>query len=254
MIPTAVTGTRGASTARHPAGGAAVTRTLLGCGVVAGPLFVAATAVQAITREGFDPRRHGISLLSHGDLGWVQMANFVVSGLLVTGFAVGVSRLPHPGGRGALAAPLLGVAGLGLVLAGAFRVRSYGGFPGGASGGAPVDPSAAARDGLLHDVGTVLAINAGLLACLALARRFARSGDRGWARYSVLAAVVGAGLAWWPFGGTAVRLALVTVVLMSWVSLVAARLLREQRPRPQGAIRRPGGGSVRRGSGPRPAG
>jgi hypothetical membrane protein len=230
-----------------------VTRTLLGCGVVAGPLFVATTAVQAFTREGFDVRRHGISLLSHGDLGWVQMANFVVSGLLVAGFAVGVSRLPHPGGRGALAAPLLGVAGLGLVLAGAFRVRSYGGFPG-AGGAAAVDPSAAARDGLLHDVGTVLAINAGLLACLALARRFTRSGDRGWARYSVLTAVVGAALAWWPFGGTAVRLALVTVVLMSWVSLVAARLLREQRTRTQGKVRRPGRRSVRRGSGRRAAG
>ncbi|GAA4287818.1 DUF998 domain-containing protein [Georgenia daeguensis] len=224
-----------------------MTRTMLSCGVVAGALFVATTAVQAVTREGFDLRRHGISLLSHGDLGWVQTTNFVVSGLLVAGFAVGVSRMPHPGGRGALAAPLLGVAGLGLVLAGSFRVRSYGGFPAGA---APAGPSTAARDGLLHDVGTVLAINAGLLACLALARRFARSGERGWARYSVVTAVAGAALAWWPFGGTAVRLALVTVVLMSWVSLVAARLLREQDALRRGAAGLPGRRSARRGSGP----
>ena len=235
-----------------------VTRTLLRCGVVAGPLFVATTAVQAATRDGFDLRRHGISLLSHGDLGWVQMANFVVTGFLVTGFAAGVSRMPHPGRFGALAAPLLGVAGLGLVLAGSFRVRSYGGFPLGAAGTVPVSPSIAARDGLLHDVGTVLAINAGLLACLALARRFARSGDRGWARYSVLTAMVGAALAWWPLGGTAVRLALVTVVLMSWVSLVATRLLREQRALrerhtlTQLGVGRPGRRSPR-GSGPRAA-
>lgn len=218
-------------TDRAEAGGSeedVVERTLLTCGIAAGPLFVGTVAAQVLRREGFDLTRHGISLLSHGDLGWVQVTNFVVSGLLVAGFAVGVSQIPHPGGHGALAAPLLGVAGLGLVLAGVFRVESYGGFPSGPAAAAFPGQAAAAGDGLWHDVGTVLAINAGLLACMVLARRFARSGDRGWARYSVVTAVVGAALAWWPFGGTPVRLALVTVVLMSWVSLVAARLLSEQ--------------------------
>jgi hypothetical protein len=50
----------------------ASTRGLLGCGIVAGPLFVGVTAVEALTRDGFDIRRHGISLLALGGSGWIQ--------------------------------------------------------------------------------------------------------------------------------------------------------------------------------------
>ena len=33
-----------------------------------------------------------MSLLSLGDLGWIQITNFVVSGLLLVAFGVGVAR------------------------------------------------------------------------------------------------------------------------------------------------------------------
>lgn len=56
------------------------TARLLTAGTVAGPLFLAVWALQAITRDGFDPDRHPISLLSLGDLGWIQITNFVVTG------------------------------------------------------------------------------------------------------------------------------------------------------------------------------
>ena len=42
------------------------TRALLACGVVAGPLFIAVAVLQALTRQGFDPSRHPLSLLSPG--------------------------------------------------------------------------------------------------------------------------------------------------------------------------------------------
>lgn len=56
------------------------TRALLACGVVAGPLFIVVALIQAFTRSGFDPVRHPLSLLSLGDLGWIQITNFVVGG------------------------------------------------------------------------------------------------------------------------------------------------------------------------------
>ena len=56
--------------------------------------------VQAFTREGFDLRRHPLSLLSLGELGWIQIGNFVVAGLLVVAFAVGLRRVLHPGRGG----------------------------------------------------------------------------------------------------------------------------------------------------------
>jgi Protein of unknown function (DUF998) len=76
------------------------TRTLLACGVVAGPLFVAVGLLQMLTREGFDPTRHPLSLLSLGDLGWVQITNFVLNGLLFVAAAVGMRRVLRPGRAG----------------------------------------------------------------------------------------------------------------------------------------------------------
>ena len=40
---------------------------------------------QAFTRDGFDLRRHPISLLSLGEFGWIQVANFVVCGAAFIG-------------------------------------------------------------------------------------------------------------------------------------------------------------------------
>jgi hypothetical protein len=55
---------------------------LLVCGLIAGPVFIAANLIQAFTRAGFDLARHPISLLSLGSLGWLHIANFGVSGIL----------------------------------------------------------------------------------------------------------------------------------------------------------------------------
>ncbi|WP_448071600.1 DUF998 domain-containing protein [Georgenia yuyongxinii] len=196
-------------------------RRLLACGVVAGPLFLLAVGAQMLLRAGFDVRRHGLSLLSHGDLGWVQISTFVATGLLVVGLAVGIRRTPYPwGGTGPALAT--GAAGLGLVLAGVFRVHAYGDFPPGLVRGAAA--RAGGVESVMHDVGTALAVNAAVLACALLARRFRRSGRRGWAGYCWATAVAGAVLAWWPWGATSIRLALVSLVLMVWVGLVSAKL------------------------------
>ncbi|PFG40599.1 uncharacterized protein DUF998 [Georgenia soli] len=200
--------------------GSAATRALLGGGVVAGPFFVVMTAAQVASREGFDLRRHGLSLLSHGELGWLQVTAFVGTGLLVVACAAGVHRLPEDLGGGRLTAVRLAVAGPGLVLAGAFRVEPSGGFP----PGAPAATAADARESLWHDVGTALAVNAAILACVVLARRLARAGRRARAAYCWTTAALTAVLAWWPGGGTSIRLAIVTVLTMTWVTVVAAWL------------------------------
>lgn len=55
-------------------------RLLLIGGVLAGPIFVASAIVQAATRDGFDFRRHPVSVLSTGELGWIQIVTFLVTG------------------------------------------------------------------------------------------------------------------------------------------------------------------------------
>jgi hypothetical protein len=82
------------------------TKTLLACGVIAGPVFVVAFLVEGATRAHYDPLRHPVRSLAFGDCGWTQRANFIVTGLLMLAFARGLrSALQHL--RGSSWIPLL---------------------------------------------------------------------------------------------------------------------------------------------------
>src|SRR6185369_4183766 len=103
---------------------ARVTRSLLGYGVLAGPVYVGVSLTEALTRDGFDLRRHAWSLLSNGHLGWIHVLNLVLTGLMTVAFAVGVRRATH-----ATWAPrLIGGYGASMVAAGVFRADPAGGF------------------------------------------------------------------------------------------------------------------------------
>ena len=203
-------------------------RNLLGCGIVAGPLFVIASLAQAFTRTGFDLGRHPISLLSLGSLGWVQIANFVVSGVLYVAGAIGMREALRPG-RGSTWGPLLvGVTGVGLIVAGVFVTDAGAGFPPGALAGAPT----MSWHGLLHEVGFALSFGGAIAACGVFARRYASLGRRGWAVAAVATDVAVIVIAGWPDLSTlSVRLVIATAVLFGFLSVVAAQLLQQERLR-----------------------
>jgi len=104
-------------------------RALLVCGVLAGPIYVTVTLVEAMTRAGFDLRHHRFSWLTAGDLGWVHQANMVLVGLLTVLLAIGVGRLLRTG-RGAVWGPrLLALLGVAYVVGGLLRADPVVGFP-----------------------------------------------------------------------------------------------------------------------------
>src|SRR5215216_6329216 len=105
---------------------------LLGCGLVAGPLFIAASLTQAYTRKGFDLGRHPISLLSLGAPGWVQITNFVVCGILYVLGAAGLRQALRQSRGGTWGPLLIGATGVGLIIAGVFTADPGAGFPPGA--------------------------------------------------------------------------------------------------------------------------
>ncbi|HZY28712.1 MAG TPA: DUF998 domain-containing protein [Jiangellaceae bacterium] len=213
-----------------PAGAAAATRrtetrALLACGVVAGPLFIVVGVLQMLTRDGFDPSRHPLSLLSLGDLGWIQIANFVIAGLLFIASGVGMRWVMYPGRGGTWGPRLIGVYGAGLLMGGVFVADAALGFPPGTPEGTPDQLS---WHGILHSAAPVLASLSLLVACFVFARRFAGLGQRGWAAYCVATGVASLvpdaflGHDWfYVVLGVAVALGLV------WVSAMAARLLTE---------------------------
>jgi hypothetical protein len=157
----------------------------LALGAAAGPLYVLVGAAQVLTREGFDMRRHALSLLSNGDLGWIQIANFMVAGALVLAGAVGVRRRLHPGRAGTWGPMLLGLWGFGLVGAGLFVADPGAGFP----PGAVMDEGGMSQSGMLHFAFGGLAFYALVAASLVFVRRFLARGERGWAIYSLLSGV-----------------------------------------------------------------
>jgi hypothetical membrane protein len=106
-----------------------LTRALLACGVVSGPFFYALAIVQIVTRPGFDIRRHAISLLSLGDMGWLQVANFATTGALAILCAIGLSRTLQPRRGGTWALALIGIYGLGMLIGAVFHPDPGLGFP-----------------------------------------------------------------------------------------------------------------------------
>jgi hypothetical protein len=204
-----------------------VTKTLLACGVVAGPLYVLVSLTEALTRDGFDLVRHQWSLLSNGDLGWIHITNLVVTGLMTIAFAVGLRRALRPGRGVTWAARLVGVYGASLVGAGVFRADPALGFP-------PGTPEGVARvswHGILHFVSGGIGFLCLVAACFVVARWFAAEGRRGWVRFSQATGVLflagfaaiaaGAGSAWTNLAFTAA-----VVLAWSWVSALAAHLYR----------------------------
>jgi uncharacterized protein DUF998 len=202
-----------------------MTRTLLRCGLVAGPLFLTATLAHAAVRDGFDLRRHPISLLALGGPGWVQVAAFVVAGALVVACAAGLRRALDGGPGGVWGPRLVGTFGAGLVLAGVFVTDAGAGFPAGAPAGAP----ALSWHGALHTAGAVLSFAASTAGALAFARRHAARGRRGRAAAFVAAAVAMLAIPAWPDpDGLSVRLVVATALQFAVVAAVAADALRHR--------------------------
>lgn len=202
------------------------TRSLLACGVAAAPIWATISLWQAATRDGFDLTRHPLSLLSNGALGRVQIANFVLAGVLATAGAAGLRRVLAGSAGGTWAPRLVALYGVGMVAAGVFRLDPADGFPVGTPLGTPATMSG---QSVLHLVAGSVSFTALIVACVVLGRHFTRSGDRtraAWSRLAGAALLLGDG--WAVAGGRAgsATLALGAIVAMSWIAYVSARLQR----------------------------
>jgi hypothetical protein len=200
-----------------------VTRSLLGYGVLAGPFYVVVSLAQALTRDGFDLGRHQWSLLSNGSLGWIQITNFVLTGLMVVAAAAGLRRA-FAGGPAARWAPRL-VAGYGasMVAAGAFRADPALGFP----AGTPEGPGEVSWHGMLHFAAGGIGFGCLAAACFVIARRYAAEGRRGralWSRATGVVFLAGFAMVASSGGSEAGNLVFTAAVIAvwAWLSGVAA--------------------------------
>lgn len=164
---------------------AARTRRLLGCGMIAGPLYLAVAAAQAVLRDGFDPTKHAASLLTLGDHGWIQIANFVITGAFVIAGAVGLRQTGAFGSR--WAPRLLALYGVGTICAGIFVPDPALGFPVGTPDGQPTTIS---WHGMLHFAAGGVGFLGLIICCIVLARRFHSTGHPARAAYSFATGII----------------------------------------------------------------
>ena len=192
----------------------ATTKTLLACGAIGGPLFIIVFLIEGMTRPRYNPLRQPISDLAIGEYGWMQIANFVITGLLFVAFAIGLRRKLLP--LGAIWGPLVvGLFALGLIGAGVFSGDKY---------------------PLLHNLCGVPVFFGLPIACFVFSRFFVRLGQRGWAAYSAftgLAMLATFILAAMGFGGrpdlvdlAGVFQRLSITIGWTWATLLAIHLLR----------------------------
>lgn len=161
------------------------TNKLLTAGILAGPLWIVITYAQAFTREGFDLVRHPASLLSQGDLGWIQVLAFVLSGILYIVSAVGLKQKLTGIGR-TWAPIMLGIFGIGMVMGGVFRADPALGFPPGTPLGIPKITSLSSQ---IHGLAPMIAFTGLTICFFILARRFFKQGKSAVAWTSILVGV-----------------------------------------------------------------
>lgn len=153
-------------------------RALLAVATAAGPLFLGAGLLQGLTRDGFDFTRNALSQLSLGDLGWIQITAFMLTGALVIAGAVGMRQVLRDAPGGTWAPRLIGVFGVSFLLAGAFTADAAAGFP----AGTPEDHVASvSAHGAVHMLSGMVGYLALCAAFFVLARHFAAQNRRGWA-------------------------------------------------------------------------
>ncbi len=199
-------------------------KTLLFCGVLVAPLFYLTVLIQAFTRAGFDITRTPLSLLSLGKAGWIQRANFIVTGLLALVCAVGVRRT-LAGTRGGAWGPILsGTFGLGLILAGLFHPDPGYGFPPGAGAPAAMLP-VMSRHASIHSAGFGIVIFSTINNCFVFFRAFRVRGQAGMSFYSAATGVfVPALLIFAIATNTTGLIIIVGAIAFSWLSVTAASL------------------------------
>lgn len=159
-------------------------RKLLAAGVIAPPLFVATIFIESATRPDYSSWRHYVSELALSSDGWMQVANFVVTGALTLVYALGVWRAT----RARAGAAALVIYALALIAVGIFVTDPALGYPPGASG-------AQTAHGRVHAVAGLVAFTSTSAVCFLFS---ARVPPRAWgigAGIATLAFVVAANAA-----------------------------------------------------------
>src|SRR5258707_8096527 len=127
------------------------TRRLLRCGIWAGPVFTATFLAEGAARDGYRRLCHPVSSRALGPRGWVQTANFAVTGVRCLAGAGGLRRTGDRLAGCRFAPIMVAAAGAGLIGSAAFRTDPVGGYP----PGTPDMPAKFSHFGTAHNLAAI---------------------------------------------------------------------------------------------------
>src|SRR5579859_6992483 len=156
------------------------TSALLAAGATGALLFPIVALLEGATRPGYDAWTHYVSELSLSEYGWMQIANFLIGGLLIVGAAIGLGRALPPGPGSSWGPRLIAAFGMSLVVAGVFVTDPGHGYPADA-----VTTGPQTLHGTIHGVNGPICFSLLAAAGWVFARYFSRISPR-WARLSML--------------------------------------------------------------------
>jgi hypothetical protein len=134
-------------------------RPLLWAGVVGPPLFVAVFLVDGLIHPAYNPVTDFVSELSRGELGWLQIINFLVLAAALLTFAVGIYWGTRRGPGSVAGAALFALMGTSLVVAGLAVTDAH-------------TSTVQTPTGNLHNLSALPAFASLIAACFVFSRRF----------------------------------------------------------------------------------
>jgi hypothetical membrane protein len=161
--------------AAHTLEGRSVVAALAAAGIVGPVIFVVVALVQSLLRRDHSLVGHPISALAAGPSGWVQNVNFLLFGLLMIAYAVGLHLGVRPSRAGVVGVVFLLLSGVGLMWAAVFPATDATG--------------AFDENRLLHIPGFIMTFLGGGIGLMVMSRRM--SGDPRWRRFAAYALATG---------------------------------------------------------------
>lgn len=155
----------------------------LGAGITAGVLVPLIVLIDGATRTGYSLWRNGVSQLGTGDRAWLFTTTFVVGGLLLGLFAVGLRRTLRNGPAAVWGPIMITVAAIGLIVGGLVPTDPALDYPPGARS------AAVSTAGAVHQVAGLM-IFAGLASAAFILTRRLRRDRPGWANYSLITGIL----------------------------------------------------------------
>jgi hypothetical membrane protein len=130
-------------------------------GIIAPVLFVLVFTIESFLRPGYDPMKTFISALSLGSRGWIQIANFILFGILLLLFTLGVANEFKKGKASKWGVILLAALGSCYLLSGPFVMDAT---------GTPL--SGTSFHGILHGIFGAIVFVVMPISCFVFLRRF----------------------------------------------------------------------------------